>query len=74
MKDEAAVRAAMLQAQRWGAYAAVMETLRRGEKLAFERWGRAEGGMATAVDEAEIRAMEHLRMGLEALWAGFGDE
>jgi len=77
MDDEedvaAAARAALLRARWWGAYAGLMECMRRGEMLAYERWGKVEGGMMPAGDGVEIQSMEHLRMGLEALWAGFGD-
>lgn len=50
----------------WGEYEALMESIRTGEVLSFERWGK---GMRH--DGAEIRAMQQLRQGLMALWVGF---
>lgn len=40
----------------WGEYEAVMESIRTGELLAFERWG--QGGRR---DGEEVRAMQMLR-------------
>lgn len=49
-----------------GEYLALMESIRRGEVLSFERWGKGgrHGG-------GEIRAMQMLRRELESLWVGF---
>lgn len=71
--DEEVAREALLRARWWRAYAGLMECMRRGETMAFERWGRVEGGMPPRADGAEIRSMEQLTMGLEALWMGFGE-
>ena len=71
--EDGAAREALLRARWWGAYATLMECMRRGEMMAFERWGRVEGGMLPRADGVEIRSMEQLTMGLEALWVGFGE-
>ncbi len=52
----------------WGEYEAVMESIRTGELLAFERWG--QGGRR---DGEEVRAMQMLRRELAALWVGFAE-
>ena len=49
-----------------GEYLALMESLRTGERLALERWGKGKRR-----DGGEVRAMQQLRMGLDALWVGF---
>lgn len=73
MDEDGAAREALLRARWWGAYATLMECMRRGEVMAFERWGKVEGRMMPAGDWDEVRSMEQLTMGLEALWAGFGE-
>lgn len=53
----------------WGEYEALMELIRKGERLSFERWGR--GGKAG--DGVEVRTMRQLRENLAALWVGFDE-
>lgn len=51
-----------------GEYLALMESLRRGEVLALERWGKGRRR-----DGGEVRTMQMLRRELECLWVGFGE-
>ena len=51
-----------------GEYLALMESLRTGERLALERWGKGKRR-----DGGEVRNMQMLRRELESLWVGFGE-
>lgn len=50
----------------WGEYMAVMESIRTGERLALERWGKG-----SRHNWDEVRVMQMLRRELAALWVGF---
>jgi len=57
----------------WAEYGELMESIRRGERLAYERWGRVRGGVMPRYDAVETSAMRQLRMGLDSYWVGFED-
>lgn len=62
-----------LEREYWAAYGGLMESIRRGERLTFERWGQVREGRMPRADAASVAMMRQLMMSLDDLWFGFED-